>query len=155
MQNSSPILRWKFLARKGAKFIANFSATKVTSLPSLSLSLSLSLYFSLFLSLSLSLSPSAPHTHYRKRFRASYIVCDVHASTVLGATCPPKVTFELMHASWICECVNGRPAELDDARLLFSFFFLFWELFAHTITAAFSNRRKAERRCWHVGQRFR
>ena len=25
MQNSSPILRWKFLARKGAKFIANFS----------------------------------------------------------------------------------------------------------------------------------
>ena len=64
MQNSSPILRWKFLARKGAKFIANASATKVTSLPSLSLSLSLSLY--------LSLSPHAPHAQYRKRFRASY-----------------------------------------------------------------------------------
>ena len=49
------ILKWKFLAkksakfianfsvlaRKGAKFIANFSATNVTSLPSHSLSLSL------------------------------------------------------------------------------------------------------------------
>ena len=33
-------------------FIANFSATMVTSLPSLSLSLSLSLYLSLYLSLS-------------------------------------------------------------------------------------------------------
>ena len=64
MQNSSPILRWKFLSRKGAKFIANFSATMVTSLPSHSLSLSLSL--------SVSLSPSAPHAQYRKRFRASY-----------------------------------------------------------------------------------
>ena len=54
MQNSSPILRCKFLARKGAKFIANFSvlarkgakfiakfsasATNVMSLPSHSLS---------------------------------------------------------------------------------------------------------------------
>ena len=61
MQNSSPILRWKFLARKGAKFIANFSvlarkgakfiakfsATNVTSLPSHSLSLSLSRCISL------------------------------------------------------------------------------------------------------------
>ena len=46
------------------KLIANFSATMVTSLPSLSVSLSLSL--------SLSLSPSAPHAQYRKRFRASY-----------------------------------------------------------------------------------
>ena len=25
MQNSSPIVRWKFLARKGEKFTANFS----------------------------------------------------------------------------------------------------------------------------------
>ena len=64
MQNSSPILRSKLLARKSAKLIANFSATKVTSLPSLSLSLSLSV--------SLSLSPSAPHAQYRKRFHASY-----------------------------------------------------------------------------------
>ena len=78
VQNSSPILRWKFLARKGAKFItnfsvlarkgakfiANFSATNVTSLPSHSLSLSLSV--------SLSLSPSATHAQYRKRFLASY-----------------------------------------------------------------------------------
>ena len=44
------------------KLIANFSATMVTSLP----------FFSLSLSVSLSLSPSAPHTQYRKRFRASY-----------------------------------------------------------------------------------
>ena len=56
VQNSSPILRWKFLARKGTKFIANFSATKVTSLPSLSPSLPLSLSLSVSLSLSLSLS---------------------------------------------------------------------------------------------------
>ena len=44
------------------KLIANFSATMMTSLPSISLSLSLYL----------SLSPSVPHTQYRKRFRASY-----------------------------------------------------------------------------------
>ena len=44
------------------KLIANFSATMMTSLPSLSLSLSVSL----------SLSLSVPHAQYRKRFRASY-----------------------------------------------------------------------------------
>ena len=64
VQNSSPILMYKFLARKSAKLIANL-LSDVTSL-SLSLSLSLSV------SLSLSLSPSAPHAQYRKRFRASY-----------------------------------------------------------------------------------
>ena len=48
------------MARKSA----NFSATKMTSLPSICLSLSLYL--------SLSLSPSAPHAQDRKRFRASY-----------------------------------------------------------------------------------
>ena len=36
-QNSSPILRCTFLARRSAKLIANFSATMVTSLPSSSL----------------------------------------------------------------------------------------------------------------------
>ena len=87
-------LRCKFLARKSAKLIANFSATikgDVTSVClSLSLSVSLSLCISLYLSLSLSLSlcislslslslslylslsPSAPSAQYRKRFRASY-----------------------------------------------------------------------------------
>ena len=64
VQNSSPMLRCKFLARKSAKLIANFSATMVTSLPSLSLFLCISL--------SLSLSPSVPHAQYRKRFRVSY-----------------------------------------------------------------------------------
>ena len=59
-QNSSPILRCTFLARRSAKLIANFSATMVTSLPSFSLSLYLSL------------SPNVPHAQYRKRFRASY-----------------------------------------------------------------------------------
>ena len=63
-QNSSPILRCTFLARRSAKLIANFSATMVTSLPSFSLSLCLSL--------SLSLSPNVPHAQYRKRFRTSY-----------------------------------------------------------------------------------
>ena len=48
------------------KLIANFSATMMTSLPSISLSLSLCI------SLSLSLSPSVHHAQYRKRFRASY-----------------------------------------------------------------------------------
>ena len=42
------------------KLIANFSATMMTSLPSISLSLSVSL------------SPSVLHAQYRKRFRASY-----------------------------------------------------------------------------------
>ena len=80
MQNSSPILRCKCLARKGAKFItnfsvlatkgakflANFSATKVTSLPSHSLCISL--------------SHRAHLTHNRKRFRASYNVTTIHVA---------------------------------------------------------------------------
>ena len=68
-QNSSPILRCTFLARRSAKLIANFSAAMVTSLPSFSLSLSLCI------SLSLSLSPNVPHAQYRKRFRASHNTC--------------------------------------------------------------------------------
>ena len=48
------------------KFIANFSATMVTSLPSLSLCLYLSL------------SPKVPHAQYRKRFRASYNKKNAH-----------------------------------------------------------------------------
>ena len=58
--SSSPIVR--IFGKGKCKFIANFSATMVTSLPSLSL----------YLSLSLSLSPKVPHAQYRKRFRASY-----------------------------------------------------------------------------------
>ena len=49
--------------KKKCKFIANFSATMVTSLPSH--------YFRLTTSVSLSLSPIVPHAQYRKRFRAS------------------------------------------------------------------------------------
>ena len=60
--SSSPIVR--IFGKGKCKFIANFSATMVTSLPSLSVSLSLCLY--------LSLSPKVPHAQYRKRFRASY-----------------------------------------------------------------------------------
>ena len=60
--SSSPIVRIFGMGK--CKFIANFSAKMVTSLPSLSLSLSVSL--------SLSLSPKVPHAQYRKRFRASY-----------------------------------------------------------------------------------
>ena len=58
--SSSPIVR--IFGKGKCKFIANFSATMVTSLPSLSLSLCLYL----------SLSPKVPHAQYRKRFRASY-----------------------------------------------------------------------------------
>ena len=52
VQNSSPILKCTFLARRSAKLIANLSATMVTSLPSFSLSLCISLSLSLSLSLS-------------------------------------------------------------------------------------------------------
>ena len=52
----------RIFGKEKCKFIANFSATMVTSLPSLSLCLYLSL----------SLSPKVPHAQYRKRFRASY-----------------------------------------------------------------------------------
>ena len=58
--SSSPIVR--IFGKGKCKFIANFSAKMVTSLPS----------FSLCISLSLSLSPKVPHAQYRKRFRASY-----------------------------------------------------------------------------------
>ena len=63
-QNSSPILRCTFVARRSAKLIANFSATMVTSLPSQSLSLSLSL--SLYLSLSHRMYLTACTTRVRK-----------------------------------------------------------------------------------------
>ena len=56
--SSSPIVR--IFGKGKCKFIANFSSTMVTSLPSISLSVSLSL------------SPKVPHAQYRKRFRASY-----------------------------------------------------------------------------------
>ena len=58
--NSSPFVRT--FGKGKCKLIANFSATMVTSLPSVSLSLSLSL------------SPKVPHAQYRKRGSASYIV---------------------------------------------------------------------------------
>ena len=48
-QNSSPILRCTFLARRSAKLIDNFSATMVTSLPSFSLCISLSLFHRIYL----------------------------------------------------------------------------------------------------------
>ena len=63
--SSSPIVRIFGMGK--CKFIANFSATMVTSLPSLSVSLSVNI--------SLSLSPKVPHAQYRKRFRASYNTC--------------------------------------------------------------------------------
>ena len=50
----------RIFGKRKCKFIANFSATMVTSIPSH--------YFRL----SLSLSPIVPHAQYRKRFRASY-----------------------------------------------------------------------------------
>ena len=56
--SSSRIVR--IFGKEKCKFIANFSATMVTSLPSLSVCLYLSL------------SPKVPHAQYRKRFRASY-----------------------------------------------------------------------------------
>ena len=51
---------FQIFGKGNCKFIANFSAKLVTSLPSLPVSLSLSL------------SPKVPHAQYRKRFRASY-----------------------------------------------------------------------------------
>ena len=54
--SSSPIVR--IFGKGKCKFIANFSATMVTSLPSISLCISL--------------SPKVPHAQYRKHLRASY-----------------------------------------------------------------------------------
>ena len=68
--------------RGECKLIANFSATMVTSLPSVSLSLSLSLSFSV------SLSPSAPHAQYGKRFCASSYRKLCHADPGLQWYCP-------------------------------------------------------------------
>ena len=117
VQNSSPILRCTFLSRKSAKLIANFSTTKVTSLPSvslfLSLSLSLSLSLYLSLSLSLSLSPSAPHAQYRKRFGASYINPD---HSVIGRSwCWTKILFVRFTsgATWWPHNMIGRELIYD------------------------------------------
>ena len=78
--SSSPIVR--IFGNRKRKFIANFSATMVTSLPSLSLSVCISL--------SLSLSPKVPHAQYRKRFRASYNIVvgsKLEALVSMGGTC--------------------------------------------------------------------
>ena len=95
-QNSSPILRCTFLARRSAKLIANFSATMVTSLPS----------FSLSLSLYLSLSPNVPHAQYRKRFRASYNTFH-GCKTVTGTTWRNWKTLKNASLFW----VSGLPPE--------------------------------------------
>ena len=108
--NSSPIRRCKFLARKSAKLIANFSATEVMSLPSLSLSvslslsLSLSLYLSLSLSLSLSLTPSAPHAQYRKRFALPIIISILHF--FFFWSCPDPITYA--YVSNEMSIISGR-----------------------------------------------
>ena len=91
-QNSSPVLRCTFLARRSAKLIANFSATMVTSLPS----------FSLSLCISLSLSPNVPHAQYRKRFRASYNTVVCVCSQLIGRVsrrCTPRST-AVWRAGW-------------------------------------------------------
>ena len=69
--SSSPIVR--FFGKGKCKFIANFSATQVTSLPSFSVSLSL--------------SPNVPHAQYRKRFRASYNKGDINKVILLSHYC--------------------------------------------------------------------
>ena len=89
-QNSSPIPRCTFLARRSAKLIANFSATMMTSLPS----------FSLSLCISLSLSPNVPHAQYRKRFRASYNT----AECVFTKTNSPLLSLELVQKRIFFEC---------------------------------------------------
>ena len=95
VQNSSPILRCKFLARKSAKLIANFSATKVTSLPSISLSL----YLSFSLSLSLSLSHRAHLTHNIGNASGFPIILDVtrpqtNSDSVCVSLCAGQVFFD-------------------------------------------------------------
>ena len=84
--SSSPIVR--IFGKGKCKFIANFSATMVTSLPSISLSLSLSL----------SLSPKVPHAQYRKRFRASYnTLIDLGlVSTQVCATHRPSFNYTII-----------------------------------------------------------
>ena len=73
-QNSSPILRCTFLARRSAKLIANFSATMVTSLPSFSLSLSLciSLSHRMYLTHNIGSASALPIISLSLRLHASY-----------------------------------------------------------------------------------
>ena len=79
--SSSPIVR--IFGKGKRKFIANFGATMLTSLPSLSLSLCLYL--------SLSLSPKVPHAQYRK--------------PIMGAVCiPPWYSIQNSH-----EAIFGLP----------------------------------------------
>ena len=91
------IANFSVLARKSANFFANFSATKVTSLPSHSLSLSLSLS----LSVSLSLSPSAPDAQYRKRFRASYNDKSARMTTFIGLKLWPCCLVPVRLVAWM------------------------------------------------------
>ena len=95
MQNSSPILRWTFLARKGAKFIAS----KVTSLPSLSLFLSLSLSLSLCIFLSLSLSHRAHLTH-----------------NIRSASALPIIRCKLRCVGWRSRSKNRKPRQFPVRR---------------------------------------
>ena len=92
-QNSSPILRCTFLARRSAKLIANFSATMVTSLPSLSLYLSLSLSIALshrmYLTHNIGNASAFPIILAKKLFIS--IIAKLHACTVYSVETPLNV----------------------------------------------------------------
>ena len=95
--SSAPIVR--IFGKGKCKFLANFSAAMVTSLPSHSLP-----------SLSLSLSPRVPHAQYRKRFRASYNSAPQSASalSVKGET--GSVKGETKSANfWQGKSVSSAP----------------------------------------------
>ena len=95
--SSSPIVR--IFGKGKCKFIANFSATMVTSLPSLSLSLCISLSLSLSLCLT-----KVPHAQYRKRFRASYnIFIESNFSGSVGLS-----KFVLNFLNFHCQVTNGE-----------------------------------------------
>ena len=106
VQNSSPILRCNFLARKSAKLIANFSATMVTSLPSTSLSLYLSLSLShrAYLTHNIGNASAFPIIYARERVKLSEIfeslaevVLEIISKVYLGRehNIPPPPTLNI------------------------------------------------------------
>ena len=107
-QNSSPILRCTFLARRSAKLIANFSATMVTSLPSFSLciSLSLSLSHRMYLTHNIGNASAFPYNTERERERER----EKDGSYVTIVALKLAMSFALLLAKNVHLSIGGRSS---------------------------------------------